>query len=41
MNAPVERLCGKQKLHGSETRGSGQSRLESWSVIDLLVTAED
>jgi len=29
------------KLHRSQSRGSGQSRQESWSVIDLLVTAED
>jgi len=40
-NVHVERADGKQKLHGSKMRGSEHSRLESWSVIDLMVTAED
>ena len=40
-NASVEQPDGKQKLHGGKMRGLGQSRLESWSIINLLVTAED
>jgi len=28
-NAPVEQPDEKQKLHGSKTRSSGQTRLES------------
>jgi len=31
----------ENKLHGGKTRGSGQNRLDSWSVTDVLVTAKD
>jgi len=41
-NAPVERPEAKQKLHGSKTKSSSrQSRLDSYNVINLLVTVED
>jgi len=31
----------ENKLHGSKMRSSRQSRLESWDIINLLITAED
>jgi len=40
-NAPDEKPDEKQKLHESKAGGSGQRRLESWSIINLLVTTED
>jgi len=40
-NTPVERPDEKQKLHGSKMRSSKQSRLESYNVINLLLSAED
>jgi len=36
----VERPDEKQKLHGNKTRSSKQSKLESYNVINLLVTAD-
>jgi len=41
LNAPAERPDEKQKLRGNKAQSSRQSMLESWNVINLLVTADD
>jgi len=40
-NAHIEQPDEKKKLHGSKMRSSRQKRVESYNVINLLLTAED